>query len=333
MSNSTRYIFSAGELKRKDNSIVFKNEKQTLSIPVANTRELYCMNEISLNTKFLDFLSKAGITLHVFNYHGHYSGTYFPKKQLISGFLVVKQALFYSNNKEYIAKQIVKAIAANIHEVLYHYYRHGKKELKPFLDWLKKDVFAFLDKELSSKQIFFIEGQIWSRFYDSFSIFLDESFELKNRKKRPPDNPMNAMISFGNSLLYSKTISQIYNTHLEQSISFLHEPREGRFSLCLDLSEAFKPVIVYKVIFDLVNNKKIKADKHFEKSLNYCLLNTEGRKIFVSAFEEKMKESFLHSKLNRKMTYKHAIKLDGYKLIKTILEGAEFVPFHLADKK
>ena len=68
---------------------------------------------------------------------------------------------------------------------------------------------------------------------------------------------INSLISFGNSVLYAKTINSIYRTHLDQRISFLHEPSEGRFSLSLDISEAFKPVIVYKTIFDLVNNKKI----------------------------------------------------------------------------
>jgi CRISPR-associated protein Cas1 len=83
--NHTRYIFSMGELKRKDNSIAFRNEKGNFYIPVQDTKELYCMNEVSFNTKFLDFLSKAGITMHLFNYHGHYSGTFYPKAYLKSG--------------------------------------------------------------------------------------------------------------------------------------------------------------------------------------------------------------------------------------------------------
>jgi len=62
----TRYIFSIGELKRKDNSIVFKNEKGNTYLPIEDTKEIYCMNEVSLNTKFLDFISKAGITMHFF---------------------------------------------------------------------------------------------------------------------------------------------------------------------------------------------------------------------------------------------------------------------------
>ena len=328
----TRYIFSMGELKRKDNSIVFKSEKGNIYLPIEDTRELYCMNEVTVNTKFLDFIAKAGITIHFFNYHGNYSGTFYPKEQLISGDLTIRQSLAYVEKRIVIAKAIVQGIADNIHEVLYHYYRHGKKDLKPFLDWLKKDVSDLLAKELHIKQILSIEGQIWSRFYDSFRYFLSEDFILNKRVKRPPDNPINALISFGNTLLYTKTISAIYYTHLNQSISFLHSPREGRFSLSLDLSESFKPIIVFRTIFDLVNNRRLQVAKHFDKDLNYALLNEAGKKIFIEAFENRLNESFLHPSLKRKTTYKSAIKYDAYKLVKFLLEGKAFVPFRLKDK-
>ena len=330
--NHTRYIFSMGELKRKDNSIAFKNEKGNFYIPIQDTRELYCMNEVSFNTKFLDFIGKAGITLHLFNYHGNYSGTFYPKEQLISGDLSIKQALCYIENRLNIAKSIVQSIADNIYETLYHYFRHDKKDLKPTLDWLKTEPKKFLEKEITIEQIMFIEGQIWSRFYDSFKYFLPEDFLMNKRVKRPPNNPMNALVSFGNTLLYTKTISAIYTTHLNQAISFLHSPREGRFSLCLDISEAFKPVIVFKTIFDLVGRKQLQVEKHFDKSLNYALLNEEGKKIFIDAFETRINETFMHPKLKRKITYKHCLKLEGYKLIKYIVEKKEFVPFRLKDK-
>ena len=330
--NHTRYIFSMGELKRKDNSIMFTNEKGNFYLPIEETRELYCLNEISLNTKFLDFISRAGITIHFFNYHGGYSGTFHPKEQLISGDLSVKQSYMYLYQRQEIAQAIVQGIAANIHEVLYHYFRHGKKELKEYLDWLKYDIATLLHVTTKIEQILFVEGQIWSRFYDSFKHFLPDDFLMHKRVKRPPDNPMNALVSFGNTLLYTKTISAIYQTHLNQSISFLHSPREGRFSLSLDLSEVFKPIIVFKTIFELVGNKKLQVLKHFDKNLNYALLNDEGKKIFIDSFETRLNETFLHVKLKRKVSYKHCLKLDGYKLIKTILEGKEFVPFSLKEK-
>lgn len=113
--------------------------------------------------------------------------------------------------------------------------------------------------------------------------------------------------------------------------SFLHEPSEGRFSLSLDISEVFKPVIVYRTIFDLVNNRRLQVEKHFEKKVNYCILNEEGRKIFIEAFEARVESVFMHPKLKRKVSYRTAIKLDCYKLIKNILEEKEFIPFSLKE--
>ena len=330
--NHTQYIFSMGELKRKDNSIDFYNSKGHNYIPIEDLKELYCLAEVSLNSKFLDFISKAGINIHFFNYHGNYSGSFYPKEQLISGDLTIAQALAHADRRLEIAKAIVLGIGENIREVLYHYYRHGKKELKPFLDWLKDDLEKLLKEDIDIKQILWIEGQIWAKFYDSFKYFLPEDFIMNKRVKRPPDNPINALISFGNTLLYTKTISAIYQTHLNQSISSLHSPREGRFSLSLDLSEVFKPIIVFKTIFDLVNKKKLVVSKHFEKKVNYALLNQEGKMIFIEAFENRINETFMHSNLKRKTSYKSAIKLDGYKLIKFLLEEKEFIPFRLKDK-
>lgn len=329
----TQYIFSMGEIKRKDNSIAFKNEKGWKYIPVEMVRELYFMNEISLNSKFFDFCARAGIVLHFFNYFGNYSGSFYPRRKYISGNLTIAQVKAYENDRLIIAKAIVLGIVENIYEVLYHYYRHGKSELKDFLVYLRDDIPRFIQKADNINKLLFIEGNIWAGFYDSFKYFLPKEFLFNKRVKRPPDNPMNALISFGNTLLYTKTITAIYQTHLDQSISFLHSPSESRFSLSLDLSEAFKPVIVFRTIFDLVNRRKLKVEKHFEKKFNYALLNEEGKKIFIAAFEERLNEKFKHSTLKRMVSYNNAIKLDGYKLIKFLLQKKHFKPFSLKEKR
>lgn len=328
---STRYITSMGELTRKDNSICFRKEGKNVYIPVENTTEIYCLSEVTLNTKLLDFITSNNIVIHFFNYYEGYSGTYYPKDKYNSGKLLIKQVEAYKDKRLEIAKQIVRIIGVNISEVLYHYYKHDKKEVKGTIDWIRKDFKERIDKAADVKQLMAIEGEVWQRFYGDFKYILPEDFIMNKRVKRPPDNPINALISFGNSLLYTKTISAIYRTHLDQRISFLHEPSEGRFSLSLDISEAFKPVIVYKTIFELVNNKKIQVSKHFDKKVNYCLLNEEGRNIFITAFEERLESVFLHPKLKRKVSYRTAIKLDCYKLIKFIMEDREFTPFNLKE--
>lgn len=254
---STRYITSMGELTRKDNSLCFRKEGKNVYIPVENTKEIYCLNEISINTKLLDFLSRNNIVVHFFNYYEGYNGTFYPKNQYNSGRLLIKQVEKYNSSRLVVAKAIVKAIGENIEEVLYHYYKHNKKDVKGTIDWIRKEFILKIDNANNIKEVMVIEGEVWQKFYSNFKYFLPEDFIMNKRVRRPPDNPINAMISFGNTLLYTKTISAIYRTHLDQRISFLHEPSEGRFSLSLDISEAFKPVIVYKTIFDLVNNKKL----------------------------------------------------------------------------
>ncbi len=332
MKEETKYIFSTGDLSREDFSIKFKNEKGNFYLPIQKIKELYLFNDITISTKLFEIISKAGIIVHFFNYYNNYIGTFYPKECLVSGSLVIKQAKKYYEDRIIIAKAIVQAIANNIYYSIYHYYRHGKKELKDDLDYYRYDIKNLLDKADNIKVVLSIEGSIWMRFYNSFKYFLPEDFIMSKRVKRPPDNPINAIISFGNTLLYTKTITEIYNTHLDQTISFLHEPSEARFSLSLDLSEPFKPIIVYKTIFELINNKKLTVEKHFDKKLNYALLNDEGKKIFIDAFEDRINQTFEHEKLKRKVSYKQCIKLDGYKLIKSITENKEFIAFNMEDK-
>lgn len=324
---STRYIMSQGELTRKDNSLCFRKDGKNVYIPIENTKEIYCLNEVSINTKLLDFLSSNHVVVHFFNYYEGYSGSYYPRDQYCSGKLLIKQVNAFQNQRMEVARAIVLGIGENIYEVLYHYYKHDKKEVKGTVDWIRK-VFPIQVKATKNiQELMSIEGEVWARFYSAFKFFLPEDFIMNKRVKRPPDNPINALISFGNTLLYTKTVSAIYRTHLDQRISFLHEPSEGRFSLSLDMCEVFKPIIVYRTIFDLVNNKRLQVDKHFDKKVNYCLLNEDGRKIFVEAFEQRLESVFYHEKLKRKVSYRTAIKLDCYKLIKFILEGKEFIPF------
>lgn len=328
---STKYITSMGELTRKDNSLCFRKDGKNVYIPVENTKEIFCLNEISINSKLLDFLSSNNIVVHFFNYFEGYSGSFYPKSQYNSGRLLIKQVDVFNTKRLEVAKPIVKGIGINIGEVLYHYYKHSIKEVKGTIDYINNDFKNKVDRSNNVKELMAVEGDVWQRFYGEFKNILPDDFIMNKRVKRPPDNPINAMISFGNTLLYAKTISSIYRTHLDQRISFLHEPSEGRFSLSLDISEVFKPVIVYRTIFELVNNRRIQVSKHFDKKVNYCLLNEEGRNIFIQAFEERMESVFQHEKLKRKVTYRTAIKLDCYKLIKFILEDKQFIPFSLKE--
>jgi len=326
----TKYIFSTGELKRKDNSIAFKNENGWNYIPVKNIDEIYLMNEVSLNTKLLSLCAKYEIILHFFGYYGNYIGTFLPKDKSVSGKIVLLQANAFQNRRIEIARNIVLAISKNIEYTLRHYQKHSKN-VTQYISHNKK-LSKFLKKADDINKILFIEGNIWANFYESFKEFLPNEFVLTKRVKRPPSNKINALISYGNTLLYTKTLYEIYKTHLNESISFLHSPNERRYSLSLDLSEAFKPIIVFNTIFKLINKKMIKPE-HFHKHLNSTLLTDEGKKIFIKEFENRLKQTFVHKTLKKPVSYQYAIRLDGYKFIKSLINGSEFMPFVLKDKK
>ena len=138
----TKYITSMGELSRKDNSLCFRKNGKNVYLPIENISEIYCMNEISINTKLLDYLSTKHIVVHFFNYYGNYSGTFYPKDQYRSGRLLIKEVESYNSAKRLIiAKKIVIAIAKNLDYVLYHYYKHGRKEVKKIIDWIRHEFY------------------------------------------------------------------------------------------------------------------------------------------------------------------------------------------------
>ena len=173
---STRYIMSMGELTRKDTSLCFRKNGRNVYLPVENTKEIYCLNEVSINTKLLDFLAQNHIIVHFFNYYGGYSGSYYPRNHYLSGKLVVKQAEKYQNERMEIAKAIVKGIGLNIYEVLYHYYKHDKKEVKKTIDWIKQQFLPQVENAKEIKELMAYEGEVWMRFYGDFKYFLPDDF-------------------------------------------------------------------------------------------------------------------------------------------------------------
>ena len=90
-------------------------------------------------------------------------------------------------------------------------------------------------------------------------------------------------------------------------------------------------MISLRKMCQLILTISLQVGKHFDKKVNYCLLNDEGRKMFIEAFEGRMESVFQHPRLKRKVSYRTAMKLDCYKLIKYIIEDKEFIPFSLKE--
>jgi CRISPR-associated protein Cas1 len=320
------YLLKSGRLRRKENTIYLETSDDKISIPINDVNSILAFGELDVNSKLLVFLAQQKVPMHFFNYYGFYSGTFYPREYLVSGMLVVKQVQCYldAQKRLELAREMINSASYNILKNLAHYHKHGKDVDEPMRNIEAER--GEIDAVNSVEELMGIEGRIRDHYYQSFNTILRRGFEFEKRVKRPPDNMINCLISFGNSLLYTTTLSEIYRTQLNPTISFLHEPGERRFSLSLDLSEIFKPIIVDRTIFKLVNNRMI-GEEHFLDELNFCYLNDKGRRLFISEYDEKLRTTIRHKGLGRSVSYQRLIRLECYKLIKHLVGDKRYDGF------
>lgn len=333
----TYYLFNPGILQRKDNTLKFtpsiedgngiEREGQPRYLPVEDIAEFYAFGTLTANSALFNFLGQKNISVHFFDYYENYTGSFMPRDSLLSGKMILAQTSFYQNKKKRlsIAQKFVDGAAFNMLKNLRYYNTRGKN----LDEKITKIEQLTLQTPLAERvdELMGLEGNIRQTYYSGFNEMISD-FEMGTRTKQPPGNEINALISFGNMMCYSQCLRAIHQTQLNPTISYLHTPGERRYSLALDISEIFKPILVDRVIFKLLNKKELQ-EKHFDKKLNSCLLNPNGKKIFVQAFEERLTETFQHRSLKRKISYKHLLKLECYKLAKHLLEMEEYKPFKM----
>lgn len=313
------YIFKNCRIKRSQNTIFIESDNQKKILPVNDIDQIFVFSEIDLNSSFLNFIAQNKIILHLFNYYGYYSGSFVPKEENLSGNLIVKQVQYYldMNKRIKIAKSFIEGAVHNL--------KRNLEKREDFNQEISKinEYASEIENVQTIENLMTIEAHIRKIYYSCFERIT--GWEFRERSIQPPENPLNALISFGNSLVYAQILKEIYTTPLNPTISYLHQPSERRYSLALDVAEIFKPIFSDKLILRLIDLKII-TDKHFEKSLNYAYLNEEGRRIFVQNFDEMLNQTVLHRKLKRKVKYKNLITFELYKLIKHLLGEEEYKP-------
>ena len=329
----TYYLFNPGRLSRKDNTLKFvpitedeagfTHDGQPRYIPVEGVSEFYVFGSLDVNSALLNFLGQQSIALHFFDYYENYTGSFMPRESLLSGKMLLAQTGHFQDmsKRMVIARKFVEGALYNL-----QYYNRRGKDMEPMIS-LMESYGSRLSQAKGIQELMGLEGNIRQVYYDAFNLILND-FTMDGRSKQPPQNEVNALISFGNMMCYSFCIRAIHQTQMNPTISYLHTPGERRYSLALDIAEIFKPIIVDRTIFKVMNKKEIQ-EKHFHHTLNKCILNDSGKKIFVRAIEDRITETIRHRSLKRNVSYKHLIKLECYKLTKHLLAIEEYKPFKM----
>lgn len=253
------YIFSDGSLVRKDNTLRFFCEERQKYLPVEDISDIYAFGEISVTKKLLELLSQKEIVLHYFNYYGYYMGSFYPREHYNSGYMILKQVHHYENEEKRLslAKSFVIGSLENIRIVL-KYYKNRGKQVDVGLTLIEEDI-EKAKEQLDIPRLMAVEGHGREMYYNEFDHILENpDFLFNHRTRRPPQNNLNTLISFGNSVMYTLVLSEIYHTHLDPRIDYLHTTNFRRFSLNLDVAEIFKPIIVDRTILSIIGKKMIK---------------------------------------------------------------------------
>ncbi|MEK4799371.1 type I-B CRISPR-associated endonuclease Cas1b [Thermoactinomyces sp. FSL K6-2592] len=321
------YITSHGELKRKDNTLFFETEEGVRYIPVEDTKEIHVLGEVTITKKFLEFCAQKGILLHFYNFHEYYTGSFYPKEHLNSGYMIVKQTEYYLDGEKRLdlSKRFVSGSLLNLEQVLKYYVNRGKP-VEPILERIGKER-ENVDGVGDIPALMGIEGRAREAYYSAFDLILEnKDFVFEKRSRRPPLNRMNALISLGNQLLYNIVLSEIYKTHLDPRIGFLHSSNFRRFSLNLDVAEIFKPIIVDRVILSLIGKKELQA-KDFSKEFQGVVLKDKAYSLFLRKFDERLQATIKHRKLRRNVSYRSLIRMELYKVQKHLIGEEEYEPY------
>lgn len=342
------YLTRSGRLRRKDNTLRFEavtlpNEPDpeiehdnldsidasaVNNLPVESIDAIYLFGEVTLNTKLINFLNQHKVPVHIFNWYGNHTGTILPHAEQLSGDLVIRQAEAYRSPLERmtICRNILKAAFHNIRLIL-QYYQRRKGGLEEAISALNT-----FEKQLAScgttDALMGLEGNVRRIYYSSWPLWMGSAAANFKRVYHPPDNPLNALISFLNSLLYTTCVSELYRTALYPGISYLHTPQTRRFSLALDLVEPFKPVLADRMLFRLFDCKMI-SDNDFQKYSNGFILTDEARRKVLQEWDAELRKTIYCNNLNRSVSYRQLIRLDCYKLINFLLEERPYQPFEM----
>ena len=314
-------LLSDGTLFRRENTIYFENERGKKPLAVEGIYDLYIYGHVTITSQALHYLAQKGIAVHFFNHYGHYDGSFYPRESLNSGDLVIRQAEHYLDGEKrlMLARLFVRGSALNMERNLKRWKVNDgfSEELRGLLEEL--------EGARKITEVMNVEARIREAYYSRWDDHLPEGFKIVKRTRRPPENEMNALISFLNSRLYATIVSELYNTQLVPTVSYLHEPGERRFSLALDLSEIFKPIVADRLATRLVT-KRMLSKGHFREELKGVLLTKEGMKKVLSEYEKELTKSVKHPELKRNVTKKRLIRLEAYKLIKHLVGVKEYEP-------
>ena len=295
-------------------------------IPVENVESVMAFGTIHFNSRFLHFLSQNQIPMHIFSTYGNYGGSFIPAEINNSGSVLLNQVAFHNHplKRLQIAKLIIDAAMCNTIANLNYHFRRGA-QVKDQIDHIA-ELKEYISEADSIEELMGIEGTAKKVYFSGWRHLFASPVDFTSRIKRPPNNLINALISYGNAIVYSVCLNEIYHTRLYPEIGFIHQPGEGKMSLSYDLADIFKPLITDRAIFKLINKNVIAEQDAIIKNRK-CILKKKAKQAFVQEMDNKLMTKIQLTGKQVRYTYRRIIREECYKLLKHLNGEEQYKPY------
>ncbi len=315
------------EISKKSNRLIIKEEGKVLKeVPIIKIRKVVLIGRVNLSHPVVALLLKNNIEIVYLNYYGRYEGTIIPPCNK-NGILRKKQILL-SEDEEFcknLSSQFVKGKIYNMRVLLQRRNQANKEEEVSKNIKKLKNVLKNLEHAESVNSIRGLKGYTTKLYFQSLDTLLSSEVHFEKRNRRPPKDPVNALLSLGYTLLTRDIEGYCRVVGLDPYTGFLHKDRYGKPSLALDLMEEFRPLIVDQMVLYILNSEIITEDD-FEE-IGQLKLKQPAFKKFLSQYEQRKKTELKHPVFNYKVTYQRAFEIQARMLAKYISgELEEYIP-------
>jgi CRISP-associated protein Cas1 len=303
--------------KRSEHLVIKKDGKETGRVPLHAVRQVVVCGNVQVSTQALETMAENEIGISYVTGHGRFIGSFVPAP---TKNVSLREAQFKKFSDPAIALQLSKAVVraklSNQRTLLMRSLRgddaRGSHEPAARGMW---DLLRGLDDVSAMESLLGTEGQGAALYFGEFGRFLKplpdgKGFDFTSRNRRPPRDPVNALLSFAYAILAKDCFSAVCTVGFDPYKGFYHQGKHGKPSLALDLLEEFRPVIADSVVLTLINNESVsKAD--FIVWRDACQLTEAGRKAFFAAYEQRKATVISHPVYGYKMSYARMLEVQA----------------------
>ncbi|ABX04874.1 MAG TPA: type I-D CRISPR-associated endonuclease Cas1 [Herpetosiphon sp.] len=315
-------------------------QRQVVRVPLNVIERVVVQGEITLTASALACLLERRICTHFLSYSGRSQGALTPDPTRNASLRLAQYAAHTSIQHRFsLARTFVDGKLRNLRTQILRFNRSQREPtLTQAIERLRdahRDLHGLsipeyvdpLDRMHGMGQILGCEGQGSAAYWDCWGMLLNQPWEWHGRRRRPPPDPVNALLSYGYVILTSQVLSQLAIVGFDPYIGFLHQSSFGKPALALDLMEEFRPVIVDSVVLTVLNTK-ILNQQHFQREPGSVQLSKEGRKLFLTKLEERFSSEIQHPIFGYRVSYRRCIELQARLLAKALMgEIQHYIPF------